>query len=151
MGLGLALKWYQRDWYLAQGITHVRWTYDPLRVANAALNIHRLGGQAQTYFPDYYGPMAGINKGVASDRLLVDWHLDTPRVAACAAGKQPLLACAALRLPVPADFGHMIEVDLPAAGAARLLLRTTMQAAFAGGLMVQDFDPAGPEYLLMQS
>jgi len=150
MGLGLALKWYQRDWCLAQGITHVRWTYDPLRAANAALNIHRLGGQAQTYYPDYYGPMAGINKGVASDRLLVDWYLDTPRVAACAAGKQPVLHGSALRLPVPADFGQMIEDDLPAAGTARLHLRAAMQTAFAGGLMVQDFDPVGREYLLMQ-
>ncbi len=48
-GLGLALKWYQRDWCLARGITMVRWTYDPLRAVNAGLNIHRLGhGPAPT-------------------------------------------------------------------------------------------------------
>jgi predicted GNAT superfamily acetyltransferase len=151
LGLGLALKWYQRDWCLARGITHVRWTYDPLRIANAALNIHRLGGQANTYYPDYYGPMAGINKGVASDRLLVDWHLDTPRVLSRAAGSQAVSSSeTVLRLPIPADFGRMIDADLPSAGAERLRLRATMQAAFAEGLLVQDFDPLNREYLLTQ-
>jgi predicted GNAT superfamily acetyltransferase len=148
-GLGLRLKWYQRDWCVARGITHVRWTYDPLRCANAALNIHRLGGQARTYHPDYYGPMAGINRGVASDRLLVDWYLDAPRVVSLAAGAAPVLPDeAALRLPVPANFGQMIAEDLPAAITERLRLRATMQAAFAEGLLVQDFDPLNREYLL---
>ena len=149
LGLGLALKWYQHDWCLARGITHVRWTFDPLRIANAALNIHRLGGQARTYYPDYYGPMAGINKGVASDRLLVDWFLDTPRVVSLAAGRQAApVGDILLRLPIPTDFGRMIEDDLPAAGAERQRLRAAMQAAFADGLLVQDFDSVSREYLL---
>ena len=38
LGLGAALKWYQRDWCLNRGINLVRWTYDPLRHANASLN-----------------------------------------------------------------------------------------------------------------
>jgi predicted GNAT superfamily acetyltransferase len=149
LGLALALKWYQRDWCLTHGITHVRWTYDPLRSANAALNIHRLGGQANTYYPNYYGPMAGINKGVPSDRLLVDWHLEAPGVVACAAGRQAVLAGdAAMRLPIPADFGAMLEDDLPTAIAERLRLRAAMQAAFADGLLVEDFDPVRREYIL---
>jgi predicted GNAT superfamily acetyltransferase len=66
-----------------RGISHVRWTFDPLRATNAALNIHRLGApRRNTYLPDYYGEMAGINQGLASDRLLVDWDLAAPVVAA---------------------------------------------------------------------
>ncbi|HEX9028594.1 MAG TPA: GNAT family N-acetyltransferase, partial [Anaerolineales bacterium] len=34
-GIGEHLKWFQRDWCLAQGIRLVRWTVDPLRAANA--------------------------------------------------------------------------------------------------------------------
>jgi len=79
LGLGLRLKLYQRDWCLARGISQVRWTYDPLRALNATLNIHRLGASSNTYLPDYYGKMAGINSGLASDRLLVDWDLQSPR------------------------------------------------------------------------
>src|SRR3990167_211175 len=67
-GVGPRLKWYQRDWCLARGITLVRWTYDPLRRVNALMNITRLGAQVSTYLPDYYGAMEGINKGTASDR-----------------------------------------------------------------------------------
>ncbi|GAB1361027.1 hypothetical protein MASR1M32_02630 [Rhodobacter sp.] len=82
LGLGARLKLYQRDWCLARGITHVRWTFDPLRALNATLNIARLGAQSGTYLEDYYGEMAGINSGLASDRLLVDWDLAAAPVAA---------------------------------------------------------------------
>ena len=76
--LGVRLKFYQRRWCLERGITHVRWTFDPLRIVNATMNIHRLGATSDTYLPDYYGEMAGINSGLASDRLLVDWDLAAP-------------------------------------------------------------------------
>ena len=76
LGLGLGLKRFQRQWCLDNGIRRIRWTYDPLRVANAALNIRALGAQASTYYCDFYGEMEGINKGAPSDRLRVDWILD---------------------------------------------------------------------------
>ena len=31
LGLGVKLKFYQRDWCLARDIRSVQWTYDPLR------------------------------------------------------------------------------------------------------------------------
>jgi predicted GNAT superfamily acetyltransferase len=153
MGLGLQLKWYQRDWCLARGISHVRWTYDPLRAPNAALNIHRLGAQAQTYYPDYYGPMVGINKGAPSDRLLADWYLDDAHVVACAAGTATLpddVMAGALRLDIPADFGALLDGDPAAAMHHRLRLRAQMQAAFADGYAVRGFDPVGRAYLLIR-
>jgi predicted GNAT superfamily acetyltransferase len=153
LGLGLRLKWYQRDWCMAQGISHVRWTYDPLRAANAALNIHRLGAQARTYFPDYYGAMAGINKGVPSDRLLVDWSLQDAQVEACAAGVSARLdgvIRGALVLPIPADFGGLLNRDPQAANDLRLHLRARMQGAFADGYVVRDFDPVLRAYVLVR-
>jgi predicted GNAT superfamily acetyltransferase len=85
-GLGADLKWFQRDWCLTRGISHVRWTFDPLRITNARLNLNRLGGRSSTYLVDYYGEMGGINHGLPSDRLLVDWRLDDPIVAQRARG-----------------------------------------------------------------
>jgi hypothetical protein len=42
----------------------------------------------------------------------------------------------------------MLEDDLPTAIAERLRLRAAMQAAFADGLLVEDFDPVRREYIL---
>ena len=78
MQLGVRLKRYQRRWGLVRGITHVRWTFDPLRTVNATLNIHRLGATATAYLPDYYGKMAGINSGIASDRLKLGGRVRPP-------------------------------------------------------------------------
>ncbi|RPJ43427.1 MAG: GNAT family N-acetyltransferase, partial [Chloroflexi bacterium] len=81
-GIGVRMKWYQRDWCLERGIRQVRWTVDPLRAANAELNIRHLGATAETYLPDYYGPMQGIDSGAPTDRLLVEWHLNGQRTIA---------------------------------------------------------------------
>ncbi len=82
LGIGARLKWFQRQWCLERGIARLRWTVDPLRAANAELNIRHLGGTASTYYPDYYGEMQGIDAGAPSDRLLLEWDLASPRVTA---------------------------------------------------------------------
>lgn len=153
LGLGVRLKWYQRDWCLAQGITHVRWTYDPLRAANAGLNIARLGAIADTYYPDYYGEMEGINRGAPSDRLLADWHLNSPHVVACATGQTALpvdLVARALRLPIPANFGALLESAPDAALRERLAFRAALQDAFAKGFTLRGYDTASRDYLLIK-
>ena len=42
-GLGAQLKREQRREALSRGIRHMEWTFDPLEIKNAYLNIHRLG------------------------------------------------------------------------------------------------------------
>ena len=149
LGLGVRLKYYQRDWCLARGIRHVRWTFDPLRAVNATLNIHRLGAVANTYLPDYYGEMAGINSGLASDRLLVDWHLDSPVVAALALGQaRGAQDARPLGLTLPEDLNQLAEADPPRAAELRQALRVQLQTAFAAGRRVVDFDRVRREYLL---
>ncbi len=86
-GIGEALKWRQRELVLAQGISTVTWTFDPLQAPNARLNLARLGGYSATYVRDYYGPMAdSLNAGLPSDRLVLTWRLNDPAVAARARG-----------------------------------------------------------------
>lgn len=147
--LGLRLKWYQHDWAAARGIRHIRWTYDPLRRANATLNIASLGAGASVYLPDYYGEMAGINAGTASDRLLADWQVGSPRVLA-ARDRRPMLTeaemQAARRIAIPADFEAL---PLPEARAERARMRDEMTTAFAEGLEVAGLDRDRGEYLLL--
>ncbi|MFT4012511.1 MAG: GNAT family N-acetyltransferase [Paracoccus sp. (in: a-proteobacteria)] len=147
--LGLRLKWFQRDWCLARGITLVRWTYDPLRAVNAGLNISALGGTCGTYLEDYYGAMQGINAGLPSDRLRVDWRLDAPHVAALAAGAAPAPHHHhVLRLPIPRDLDALLAQDPAQALDRRLTLRAALRDAFAQGLRITGFDRDGPAYLL---
>ncbi len=154
LGLALALKWYQRDWCLARGINLVRWTYDPLRHANANLNIARLGARVSTYCQDYYGPMEGINKGAPSDRLLANWQLNAPHVARLAAGQDGQSASlvgqsgAALHLKIPQDFGALLQSDPQAALEIRLAARQFLVAHFDAGYEIRGYDAVSHSYLL---
>jgi len=88
-GVGFALKQHQRGWALRRGLNRVCWTFDPLVRRNAHFNLHKLGATATAYLPDFYGALKdGINTGDASDRLYIDWVLDSP-AAIAAAGGQP--------------------------------------------------------------
>ena len=80
-GLGVALKHHQREWCLKNGRTVMRWTYDPLQLGNAHLNLRSLNAVGVRYHDDLYGPMGGINGGLPSDRLVVEWHLTARRFA----------------------------------------------------------------------
>jgi len=80
-GIGYRLKLEQRKYALEQSINLITWTFDPLESANANLNIHKLGGVSRTYYVNFYGTLDDeLNQGLASDRLLVEWHLNSKRV-----------------------------------------------------------------------
>jgi predicted GNAT superfamily acetyltransferase len=80
-GLGFALKRAQWQMVRHQGLDHITWTYDPLLSPNAHLNIAKLGAVCNTYRRSEYGDMRdGLNAGLPSDRFLVDWWINTPRV-----------------------------------------------------------------------
>lgn len=87
-GIGIQLKFKQREEALAQHIDLMTWTYDPLQALNANLNLVHLGAIARRYIVNAYGEMTdGLNAGVASDRFEVEWWLNAPRVKGCAAGQ----------------------------------------------------------------
>lgn len=80
-GLGYWLKRAQWQWVRHQGLELITWTYDPLWGPNAHLNIRKLGGIVRTYFPNYYGEMTdALNRGLPSDRFLVELWVNSPRV-----------------------------------------------------------------------
>jgi predicted GNAT superfamily acetyltransferase len=88
--VGMRLKFWQREFALAQGIDLMTWTYDPLQARNANLNLVHLGAFARRYVQSAYGEMTdGLNAGIASDRFEAEWWLNSPRVRSCAAGQPP--------------------------------------------------------------
>ena len=62
-GLGRRIKLFQREDALARGFELIEWTFDPLEIKNAYLNIERLGAIARRYSVNQYGltssPLAG--------------------------------------------------------------------------------------------
>jgi predicted GNAT superfamily acetyltransferase len=80
-GLGRRLKLAQRDDALARGFDLMEWTFDPLEIKNAHLNIVRLGAIARRYMPDFYGPSTSpLQGGLPTDRLVAEWWLRSKRV-----------------------------------------------------------------------
>jgi predicted GNAT superfamily acetyltransferase len=89
-GLGLQLKLAHRQFALEQNILSICWTYDPLQSRNASLNLTKLGARAEEYLEDCYGMFQStIEKGLPSDRLVVDWRIASKSVATRLAGGSP--------------------------------------------------------------
>lgn len=85
-GVGRALKFGQRAASLDRGIGLVRWTFDPLRAANAHFNLDVLGAVVTGLTRDLYGGAAvPADRGEPTDRFTVSWELCSDRVLARAA------------------------------------------------------------------
>jgi len=104
-GLGRRLKLLQREDALAQGIELIEWTFDPLEIKNAYLNIERLGALARRYNINQYGITSSpLQGGLPSDRLIAEWWLKSKRVERLlATGKHPLFR-AETEISVPAQI-----------------------------------------------
>ena len=121
-GIGFALKRAQWQMVRHQGIDRINWTFDPLLSANAHLNIARLGAVCNTYLLNMYGPMRdGLNAGLASDRLMVDWWVNSKRVERRLSSKPRLKLDLAHFLAGGAQIlnpSHLNEEGLPEPGTA---------------------------------
>lgn len=141
-GLGTQLKLEQRREALARGIRHMEWTFDPLEIKNAFLNIHRLGAIVRSYRPDFYGVSSSrLQGGLPTDRLLAEWRLDSRRVHSMLAGHPVSLQVIEERIHVPASI---YEWKATEAGRERALAvqsenRKKFQDAFSRGLAVLGF------------
>ncbi len=137
-GFGEQLKRRQAEWCLANGVTSMRWTFDPLQLTNAHLNLNKLGALGITYHVNHYGALGGINGSLPSDRLTVQWYL---------AGERP-------------TFGEFFGLDVPTASPehiassaleaihARLVVREAMAPHLADGWRVVAVDREARTYTL---
>ena len=141
-GLGAQLKWEQRREALSRGIRHMEWTFDPLEIKNAFLNIHRLGAIAREYRANFYGVSSSrLQGGLPTDRLLAEWELDSPRVKAIFAHR-PAAACTIeerIQIPASIDQWKANEASRSQAFALQMENRQKFQQAFSRGLAVLGF------------
>jgi predicted GNAT superfamily acetyltransferase len=171
-GLGFRMKLAHRKLVLQEGIRSICWTYDPLQSRNAALNIARLGARVEEYLPDCYGRFPSvIEKGLPSDRFLVNWQIGSAQVARRLRG--PFLRHVNFNLPrinetrrnddgfivnraisfsfaeprllleIPANSDEMRVRALKLARQWRLETRRMFQRAFESGCRVLDFVSTG--------
>ena len=148
-GLGRRLKLLQREDALARGIELIEWTFDPLEIKNAYLNIEKLGAIARRYNINQYGITSSpLQGGLPSDRLIAEWWLKSKRVETLlAAGKNPPSQTEA-EIEVPAKIYEWKAAPETRNKAQHIQERNREQflRAFAGaGLAVlgYDRDPEG--------
>jgi len=162
-GLGERLKRWQREQVLAHGYRLMRWTFDPLESRNAWLNLSRLGAICREYAPEMYADMdSPLHAGIGTDRLVLRWELDSPRVLRRLAGEaspspaevvgvplvnrivreEPDPVCTAadlsldderLLVAIPADIQRLKAASLELALAWRAETRAALTAYFERG------------------
>lgn len=146
-GLGRRLKLAQRDDALARGFDLMEWTFDPLEIKNAYLNIVRLGAIVRRYIHDFYGPSTSLLQGgLPTDRLVAEWWLKSPRVRrtlgeeTAPVGKEsdPIVERVAVPREV-ADWKRNPE-QRKLAESLQTRNRHALETAFARGLAVTGYE-----------
>ena len=142
-GLGRRMKLYQREEALARGFELMEWTFDPLEIKNAYLNIEKLGAMARRYNVNQYGITSSpLQGGLPTDRLVAEWWMKSKRVEAVLAdAPRAEFECRA-RIEVPAAI---YEWKAAAATRAQALAvqgsnREQFRRAFAEGLSVLGYE-----------
>lgn len=163
--LGERLKLAQRDEALKKGIETITWTFDPLQAVNAHLNFGKLGVTANRYLKDFYGKTTSFLHRTGSDRLWVNWRLNSEHVkqrilqdgrggSIGALHDLPALVSVDRRgnpelleldrtkdsyaLEIPGDINRMTNETPELAVRWREVTRTAFVNAFAAGYVVAD-------------
>jgi predicted GNAT superfamily acetyltransferase len=141
-GIGVRLKMAQREHAIKRGVTLMTWTFDPLQSRNAYLNIHKLGGVVRNYLVNYYGNQStsALHRGLDTDRLFVEWWVNSERVAGALTGRGCLEKPAAV-VEVPRHIEEVKKRDLEEARRWQLKIRSEFQNHLAEGLYCAGFAP----------
>jgi predicted GNAT superfamily acetyltransferase len=136
-GVGRALKLRQREDAVKQGIELVEWTFDPLEIKNAYLNIERLGAVVRRYVLNQYGTTTShLHGGLPTDRCVAEWWVSSARVSGLLAGgalERPRIES---RIEVPFDIDAIRKRDLGRAKEIQRRVSGQFVSDFNNGLMV---------------
>jgi len=146
LGLGRRLKLFQREDALDRGFELIEWTFDPLEIKNAFLNLEKLGAIARRYHVNHYGiTTSALQGGMPTDRLIAEWWLNSRRV-------RDLLGTGSLppfkvenRIPVPAEIyaWRVSEADRTKALEVQGRNRDYFLKLFAGGQAALGYERDG--------
>ena len=143
VGVGRRIKLFQRKDALARGFELIEWTFDPLEIKNAYLNVEKLGAIARRYTVNQYGITSSpLQGGLPTDRLVAEWWLKSKRVEALLqAGKKPGFETLA-KISVPAQIYDWKSSPTSRSLAKEVQDRNREQfvKAFADGLAVLGYE-----------
>ncbi|TFC20318.1 GNAT family N-acetyltransferase [Cryobacterium glucosi] len=135
-GVGRLLKQEQAIIARSEGLTSMRWAFDPTLARNAHFNLDVLGARGVRFAANYYDEPF-------SDRLIVDWALSgatgtesatPPRAAAPIPPSFPVVDPTALGTTLPRHWGRpvgdgdVIHVPIPSDSPAKTLAPVIVQA-----------------------
>jgi predicted GNAT superfamily acetyltransferase len=142
-GLGRALKLFQRDIVLEQGYDLIEWTFDPLEIKNAYLNIEKLGAIARRYTVNQYGITSSpLQGGLPTDRLIAEWWIRSRRMQLTLdTGRHPAITVSET-IEVPKEIYEWKSNPEFRAKAADVQSRNRekFQSAFSRGLGVLGYE-----------
>ncbi|MBI4903017.1 MAG: GNAT family N-acetyltransferase [Acidobacteria bacterium] len=150
-GIGRQLKLAQRSDALRRGIKLIEWTFDPLELRNAFLNIERLGAIVRRFVRNHYGVTTSeLHRGMPTHRCIAEWHLDLARTESIVHGgdcREDLVeAC----IEVPADIGIVRRQQPGQAIEIQESVARQFEACLERGLAAVGFErmDGGGRYLL---
>lgn len=139
-GLGRRLKLAQRDEAISRGFELMEWTFDPLEIKNAHLNIARLGVIVRRYAPNFYGASSSpLQAGLPTDRVYAEWWLKSNRVEQTLRGEAEKISPIETA-EVPAEIYAWKASGDPRAREVQQRNATILQDAFARGLVVTGYE-----------
>jgi predicted GNAT superfamily acetyltransferase len=139
-GLGRRLKLYQRAEAVSRGIRLMEWTFDPLEIKNAHLNIHRLGVIVRAYSPNFYGVSSSrLQAGLPTDRLHAEWWMESERVKTILSENPTTPPQIQETIMVPKAIATWKAESVSRARAVQAENRERFLAAFGRGLAVVGF------------
>jgi predicted GNAT superfamily acetyltransferase len=154
--VGWRLKLAQREDAMERGFGLIEWTFDPLEIKNAHLNIGKLGAVIRRYSVNHYGSSSSpLHKGLPTDRIIAEWWLKSNRVMnLLGSSRQPGFKVVK-RVQVPAKIysWRSSETDLAKAVEIQARNREEFLKAFSQGLAVLGYDrdqDSNGSYLLGQ-
>lgn len=158
MGIGKRLKEEQRKIAKEIGYDLIVWTFDPLESRNTYLNTSKLFGISDTYIENCYGTMNdGLNNGLPTDRLQIEWWIRSERVEqqwapdisyenSLVVGESPKgnpllnssvndlrFGTEGVEVPIPTDFQTIKKSEPELAYEWRMKIRELYQALFNHG------------------
>jgi predicted GNAT superfamily acetyltransferase len=142
-GLGRRLKLAQRDDAIAHGFELLEWTFDPLEIKNAHLNLARLGAIVRRYSVNHYGHSSSpLQGGLPTDRLVAEWWLNSKRVVNLLDRKQPPQFKVEKNIEVPAQIyaWKASAADRQKAADVQKRNRELFLPAFSQGLIALGYE-----------
>jgi predicted GNAT superfamily acetyltransferase len=140
-GLGRLMKLRQREDAIARDIELVEWTFDPLEIKNAFLNMEKLGAIVRRYVENQYGTTSSpLHGGLPTDRCTAEWWVSSDRVKSILSGTPPDRGAVEERIEVPNDIAEIRRTDPKCAREIQKAIAAQFHRHLDRGLAVTGFE-----------